>query len=101
MAIANAADAQAQYLANLTYREDRSLSEAGLFVAACRALMLLLPASAGQGGDQTLSFNITAIKAQLDDCQSWIAMNSRGNAQQRVVGRVGPSFRGLYSPGVW
>jgi|SRR6185437_3017856 len=92
------ADCQAAYLDNCGYREQRSLTMARAFCSACRAILLLMPQSAAQGGDQTISFNIPAIRAQLDDAQGWIAMNSAGNGSERVVGTVSPNFRGLYGP---
>jgi len=68
------ADAQAQLLANITWEEDGSVSEAAAFVQAALFLLVMLPVS---GGDQGYSLvnNVQALQTQVDRAKMFLNLS--------------------------
>ena len=70
----SAADIRAAFLDNLGYESANSVSMAQNFVAACRALLLVLPAESHQDRGGT-TFSPALIKQELENARLWLAMN--------------------------
>jgi len=65
------ADVFAAYDDNAAYDLNGSVSQAQMFVAACRILLRRLPKRAGNDGQQ-IETNADLIRRELDRAQSWI-----------------------------
>jgi hypothetical protein len=67
-------DVRDEYLDNLSYDANDSLSEAKLFRAACRAILVFAQSSKhGAGGGEEVEFNLDIIQKQLEEANAWIA----------------------------
>jgi hypothetical protein len=70
MAIASLDDARTQYLANVEYTTSTTAARA--FIAACRALLLLLP-SRGRIAGVDAEFRVESVAQQLAQAETWLA----------------------------
>lgn len=77
---ADVEEAKQAYYDNADYESDASVSKAKLFVAACTRLMILIPASAAQGGE-SISMPIAQIESALQYARKWLAMNDASSTQ--------------------
>ncbi len=80
-------DAQAQYLANMDYRESGSASKALLLIEAARFLLLKTPKRSGTG-PEFAEFNTDHLNRALSEAMSWRAAN---------VGAAGGVFQADFS----
>jgi len=72
--------ARADYLANADYADGAGdAAKAATFRSACRALIVLLPQSAGQGG-ATLTMSVAQLAAELKTAESFLAARATGSA---------------------
>lgn len=63
-----------QYLDNVSYDVDGDTTKVGLFIAACRALLVMHPANWNHSGE-SIGFNPEMWRQQLRDAQQWLASN--------------------------
>jgi hypothetical protein len=77
-----------QYLDNLSYDMDGSVAKAKLFIAACRALLVMHPTTWSHA-QSSIQFNPNLWEKQLQDAQRWLSSRvSQGNVNHM-------SFRGF------
>lgn len=67
---------RAEYLETASYEEDGDVSKARRFITACRALLVMLPASAMHQNLSQFSFSIEQITAELKAAQRYVAAAS-------------------------
>ncbi len=86
MAITSAstqADIVAQYLDNLGYDHSGSVSSCQLFIAACRALLVMHPSN-WEDGRSAITFNPKLWQQQESDARTWLNANSTTAGQGSV-----------------
>lgn len=94
MAITSAstlADIKGQYLDNADYEESASVSKAKLFITACRALLLKLPANTAGAGGGSIALSPQLIAAEMNQARAWLSSNNT----DRNSGVKHLSFEGL------
>jgi len=70
------ADAKTQYMANLGWKTEASTSKCALFIEACQALLLLMPAEVGRGrGGSQVKMEMNLIADRLKSAEVWLAQN--------------------------
>lgn len=57
---------------NASYDVDGSISEAQIFLAACRILMRRIPSAARQGDALAVEMDLRLIREQHDRCLRWL-----------------------------
>jgi len=67
---------KAAYDDNASYDVDGSISEAQIFLAACRILLRRIPAAARQGDSLSVEMDVAQIKEQHDRCLRWLNVQS-------------------------
>lgn len=71
--------AMADYLANLHYATNGSVAECQLFIAACAALLVLLPADHNHGPTRFRhDVNLQLIQKQERFARAWLALQNSG-----------------------
>ncbi|MEM6260149.1 MAG: hypothetical protein AAGI37_17880 [Planctomycetota bacterium] len=70
------ADIKGQYLDNVDYEETASLSKARLFVSACRALLLKLPANTAGARGGAVAMSPGLIRDEMNQARAWISANN-------------------------
>jgi len=76
------ANAKAQYLGNLGWKTEASVTKAKAFIEACEALLLLLPTRTRRGkAGMEVEMNVDHIRQRLEAAERWLAANgSTGGA---------------------
>lgn len=72
--------AKQAYYDNADYESDASVAKAKLFIAACTRLMILIPASAAQGGE-SISMPIAQIESAMNYARKWLSINDSSSTQ--------------------
>lgn len=85
------ADIVGEYLDNLSYDLNSSASQCKLFIAACRALLVMHPSNWEQSGSR-IQFNAELWSQQLNEAQNWLSANGTGSQSNGGVSHL--SFRG-------
>lgn len=65
------AEIKAAYDDNASYDVDNSLTECGIFIAACRILLRRLPASARQGEEMAIDLDLRLVRDELARAVRW------------------------------
>lgn len=78
--------AKAQYFDNLDYDTESSVAKCKLFITACRALLLHIPAKMQHGGSGAdgFEFNQEELRLQLADARTWLAGNDDSASDQVI-----------------
>lgn len=71
------------YADNASYAEDGSATKAKAFITACRLLLLKLPNVASKGGE-SLEFDRSLLRDQIEDASRFVAANDTGTGTGRV-----------------
>ena len=74
MAVTTYALAKTQYLDNLDWEADGSVTKANLFAQACSALMVHLPAVSEGAGTRT-EFKTSELRKSMNDARAFAVMN--------------------------
>lgn len=80
-----------EYLNNVNYDVNGSAGECKLFIAACRALLVMHPANWQHAGS-TIQYNPQLWETQLNDAKTWLAANGTGSQSDGGVSHL--AFRG-------
>lgn len=72
--------AKQAYYDNADYVAEGSVAKAKAFMSACARLLILLPASAAQGGE-SISISVNLLPAQQDAARKWLAINDPASTQ--------------------
>jgi len=75
--------AQQAFLDNADYFAEQSVAKCKAFLTACNQLLVLLPASAGDGGHNA-AFSIESIAVQLRDAKNWLSTRLDEAARSRT-----------------
>jgi len=81
-----------QYLDNVGYDHSESVASCKLFIQACRALLVMHPASWSQSS-VSMAFDPRLWANQMAEAQSWLAANGTGGAGSVKHLAFGSDFR--------